>query len=342
MPGQDLLKELENKALPSLLGHNALLKATKLYEIMKGKPSHANLNDIIRLAERIRISSLQEADDFYNLESSIEISPQDLVSSDFLIHEIKGWVENIREELFGAPEPPFPDDLNSALSWIETTARNDSAQNNSQAVSSGSESKQFADQQKESVPFLRRDIFVPSKNSVKSLYVQPGTLLYNLSRKIDIITGATGFARHALTVFLLTGLEPILPRVSISLNLGRVELPENYKQNNSPKKTLAKRSLKIEIHTADLSPKELKTIYDQYRRELKVRKTKSLSNEQVKLYYLVRNKGGPPQKGSKAFWQEIRAEWNSSPANKPYQSWEGVYQRYKIIERKMENLFIKQ
>lgn len=341
MPRQDLLLELHKNASPSLQGHDALTKAVELFEIIGNKLSANQTADILRLAERIRINSLKEEDDFLNLDGSIELSLQDIVSSDYLVDKISYWVEQIREELFGVKEAPFPDDLDSSISWIETTALIDLENKKSAGVSTEDNIQEHAFSQQAGIPFLMRDILIPTKNSVKSIWVQPGTLLYNLSRKVETISRATGFSRHALTMYILTGLEPILPRLSISLNLGKAELPcrDSNLQDNNHK--LTKRSLKIEIHTADLSPKELKMIYDKYRSELKIRKTKSLSSEQVKLYYMVRNQGGPPAQGSKAFWQDIRKRWNKNPDNKPYQSWEGVYQRYKIVERKMENLFIK-
>lgn len=341
MPRPDLLLELEKNASPDLQGNNALTRAVELYEITGNELSVNQTADILRLAERIRINSLKEEDDFLNLDGSVELSLQDIVSSDYLVDKISYWIEQIREELFGVTEPPFPDDLESSISWIETTALIDLENNKSAKDSTEGDIRQLTSSQQTGVPFLMRDILIPSKSSVKSIWVQPGTLLYNLSRKIETISRATGFGKHALTTYILTGLEPILPRLSISLNLGKAVLPCRNNDLQDSNYKLTKRSLKIEIHTADLSPKELKMIYDKYRRELRIRKTKSLSSEQVKLYYMVRNRGGPPVQGSKAFWQEIRAAWNKIPDNKPYKSWEGVYQRYKIVERKMENLFIK-
>ncbi len=341
MSRQDLISTLEKTASQDLQGHKAIQKAVELYEIINSKLSPDQLNGILRLAERIRINTLKENEALPELENIVEITPQDLVSSDYLVEKIAYWVNNIREEMFGDIEPPFEDDLESALSWLETTARIDMESKNPVAVSTKKEINQIANQEQTSVPFLMRDIFMPAKNKVKSFWVQPGTLLYNLSRKIDNIANATGFKRHAVTVYILTGLEPVLPRVNITLNLGKAELPVKDGSKDKESEILSKRSLKIEIHSADLSPKELKMIYDQYRNELNIRKTKSLSEDQIRLFYLVHNRGGPPQKGAKAFWESVKNEWNNNPSNKPYSSWEGVYQRFKIVERKMESLFLQ-
>ncbi|MGM0653659.1 MAG: hypothetical protein ACQES4_12910 [Bacillota bacterium] len=342
MAEQEFSKLLENNASQTLQGHSALKQAIKLHKVMDLNLSPGNVNQVIRLAERIRISSLRENEEIFDMDDNLEISAQDLVSSDFLVGKISAWIEKTREELFGAPEPPFMEDLESAVSWIETTARIDLENKNPAAASIKKEIFQIAEQQETSVPFLRRDIFIPCNDKVKSLFVQPGTLLYNLSRKVETVAEATGFSKSSVTAYILTGLEPILPRVNISLHTGSANLP-NGSNNGSGKSsiTLSRKSIKIEIHSADLSPQELKAIYDRYRQELKIRKSKSLSNNQVKLFYLVYNRGGPPKEGAKAFWQEIKEVWNSKPENKPYKSWEGIYQRYTLVERKMEHLFIK-
>lgn len=346
MSAGDLLSELEKNAPPSLQGHPALKKAVELMNAIGACGDGFQAGPIIRLAQRIRISALQEDDNLYRLENGVEINLQDLVASDFLVSKIAFWIETVRDELFGAPQAPFDNDIENAINWIETTAKSDMENNNPVNAGEGKEAFPGAEQEETGLPFMMRSIYLPSKSRVKSLWVQPGTLLYHLSRKAENMSRSTGFNRHSLTIYILTGLEPIMPRVTVSVNLGRANLPlvpqednNDFSENDHYK--LAKRSLKIEIHSADLSPGELKNLYEQYRRALKVRKTKSLSSEQVRLYYLVSTRGGPPGRGSKAFWQSIKDEWNSNGSNKPYRSWEGVYQRYKIIERKMDNLYSK-
>jgi len=341
MARQKVFKKLEKNAPPELQGHSSLVKASELYEVIDGTLKLDRMQDIFWLAKRIHINSLKEEDDLLSMENDLELSLQDLVSSDFLVNKIEYWVKQVREEFLGAPEPPFYDDLESALSWVETTARLDMESSNPVAVSTKKLINQIAEQEKTIVPFMMRDILIPTKNGIKVLWVQPGTLLYNLSRKIKSISKATGFTRTALNVYILTGLEPVLPRVTTNLSIGQAELPSRNDHTDRDKQSLSRKSIKIEIHTADLSPKELKKIYDQYRQELNIRKSKTLSEEQVKLFYFVQDKGGPPQKGSKAFWENIKKEWNSKSANKTYASWEGIYQRYKVVERKMEGLFIK-
>ncbi len=338
MSREDIIRELEKSAPPALREGGALRKAQDLHLKVGTTISPEALDDILKLAEKIHLNSLPEDDSLFNYNADHDYTPQDLVSSDYLVRKIAFWVEQIREKLFGAPEPPFVNDPENALSWVETTARHDLESKN--AGKSGPESKQLQAEEQQ-VPFLLRSILIPSNNRVKQVWVQPGTLLYELSRRIEDISRATGFKKHSLCIYILTGLEPLLPRVTIGLDLGRAEVPQKSAGSGNLKSKLARRSLKIEIHSADITPQELKKIYDKYRRDLKIRKTKALSNEQVKLFLMVNKNGGPPKKGSKAFWENIRDTWNSEQDNKPYKSWEGVYQRYKIVERKMENLFVK-
>ncbi len=338
MKQSEFFNALENEAPVHLRNSSSLEHAFKLVKSIDDKFTFHSRPDIIRLAERVRINSLPDDRDIFGIEVGVKISHMALVSSDYLVQIIGGWAEQIREELFGDLNPPFPGDIEGAASWVEATAKMD-ADNAGPAPD-----RAEAGGLQPGIGFLMRDIYIPAENNVRSIWVRPGTLLYNLSRRVDNLASATGFRKHALTLYLLTGLEPILPRVNICVNLGRADLPYPRGESGSEprgKLRLAKRSLKVEINTADLTPDELKAIYEHYRRELKVRKMKSLSPEQTRLYYMVCKKGGPPQKGSKEFWLKMQEEWNSNSSNKPYKSWEGVYQRYKIVKRKMDSLYLK-
>ncbi len=341
MPRQSLLNELQNNAPHDLQGHPALANAADLLEIINGSLLSESAESLYSLAERIRINTLKDADDLYGITDEVDVKLQDLVASDYLVTCIASWVKQIREELFGAPEPPFENDLENAIRWVETTAMTDDP--GSKGIDRNKTTETIIPNSTD-LKFLKRNIFLPENNTIKTVWVQPGTLLHSVSRKIEIISSATGFKPHAVTVYLLTGLEPILLRIVVTVKAGRALLPTeptDMNDNRMAKRRLLKRSLCIELHSADISPAELKNIYERYRSELKIRKTKTLSDEQVRLFYLVRKEGGPPAQGSKAFWNKIRETWNANPKNKPYKSWEGIYQRYKIVERKMDNLFIK-
>ncbi len=109
-------------------------------------------------------------------------------------------------------------EMEGAASWVEATAKMDA--DNAGPVPDRAE----ADGLQPGIGFLMRDIYIPAENNVRSIWGRPGTLLYNLSRRVDNLASATGFRKHALTLYLLTGLEPILPRVNICVNLGRADL----------------------------------------------------------------------------------------------------------------------
>ncbi len=328
---RDLLNKIKEQAPSDSYYYHAIEQAFNIARVV-----HSNLDEkttpyIIRLARRIAINTLRDEDDFYNLTEDIDIGYRDIVTSDYVISKISHWVAKVREELFDSTEPPFYDDHENAVRWVEDTAKLDGENEN-------------ASQGKESLPFLKSEIYLPYQNSVKPIWVQPGSLLYHLGKKALSISQATGFRKHAVTIYILTGLEPVFPRVTMQINYGRAVLPQDNPDAdtiNKEKLTISSKSLCVNIYAADLSPGELKEIYDGYRRELKLNKMKSLSEDQVKLFYLVHNAGGPPKYGSKAFWNEIKKQWNNIHGNKPYKSWEGVYQRYKIVVQKMDSLYFK-
>ena len=338
MPNQDLWKIISQEAPPELQEHNALEQAYAIAAVINGSLTKEDIPYIIRTAKRIAINTLIDEDDLHGLNKNIAIGYRDLVNSDFVISKIVHWIGQIREELFDSAEPPFDNDLESAIKWVEETVKAETVDQK------GSTAADSAGKMPDNISFLKSEIYLPYKNSVKAIWVQPGALLYHLGKRAINISQATGFRKHGVIVYILTGLEPIFSRVTLQINYGRAQLPFTGHKNDMPDTkplTIASRSLSVNIHAPDLSPAELKNIYESYRRELKLNKMKSLSEEQVRLFYLVLNTGGPPKNGAKSFWLKIRDKWNSMPENKPYKSWEGVYQRYKIIEQKMHNMYFK-
>ncbi len=80
--------------------------------------------------------------------------------------EIKAPLESKgHSSLVKAPELPFYDDLESVLSWVETTARFDMESSNPVAVSTKQLIDQRAEQEKPNVPFIMRDFLVPTKKA---------------------------------------------------------------------------------------------------------------------------------------------------------------------------------
>ena len=155
MKQSDFYKVLENKAPTHLKNSPSLEHAFKLVKSIDDRFSFHSQSDIIRLAERIQVNSLPDDHDIFGIEVRVTISHMALVASDYLVGIIGGWAEQIREELFGDLNPPFPDDIEGAGAWVEATAKLD-ADNAGPAPK-----KDEAGGVQPGAGFLMRDIYIP-------------------------------------------------------------------------------------------------------------------------------------------------------------------------------------
>lgn len=312
-------------------------------------PAETYVKKAISLARRMQYSGLPSNNDVRDqdngnnqIESQKTISKQDLITSDYLIGQIATWVESIRYELFNSNEIPFPKDIPSAVAWIKEEFNKPRPKDVQIKIERfKQEINKIEEMKKEgliigSYTLEREFLDYPGKEGwVESVPVSGRPKLEGLQRETKRIAKATGFREYAVTLHVLTGLKPMLPRFTIKAPLNP-QVPSHFAI--TPDGGQLKRNyIQVEINAADLSPSELRGIYDKYRSGLNIEKSKTISKEQFRLYYLVKEKGGPPTaKGTTGFWRQVKDEWNAVPGNKIYKTWEGPYKAYKRIIEKLD------
>ncbi|NLA11609.1 MAG: hypothetical protein GX883_05740 [Firmicutes bacterium] len=333
--------ELADETGAYVLSRKSIDLAIDLLEVSEGELGKRHIGDALQFACRIenhmgyREKNSKETGDYNSFIQ--RVTQQDIVGSDYLVEQITPSVNHVREMLFGDCEPPF-DSIAAAVSWIRKKA----AEPLSADIKTKKERgvKEYQRLRGLVISGEAIGLFGVSRNYldfpgedgfISSVPVVQQTDLAILASHAKRISEATGFRKYAATVYILTGLKPILPRVNTSVRPSWHELPAGNH--------LWRKNIVIEINAADLTFNELKAIYDNYRKDLGIVKKKPLNVQQARLYNLVVNKGGPPAKGATAFWRAIQKEWNSDTSNSSYQTWEGVYQRYKTIEDKLKNLY---
>ena len=238
------------------------------------------------------------------------VSHQELLSSDYLAAAILPWVERLREEIWEGNRPPFKSG-NAAARWLVQKCPADHGMRGP-------------------IPFT----FPGKAGGIGLTYAGKDPQLKRLADEISRIANATGFDKWTLPAFILMGIEPILPRFAVSWSDRFTQLPDGRR--------LVRKALRIDINAADLTLDELRTIYDTQRRALQIRRKKALSGGHVKLYKFIRERGGPPEKGSKAFWEQAMQEWNCIEGNPRYKTWEALYKKYKHVEDRLTGLYFKE
>lgn len=257
-------------------------------------------------------------------EAIINFTHHSLLTSEYLCEKITPWVESIRETIFNQKEPPFENDIDKAISWIKKKAEEPLTQKEKKKRDillkkiDEIEKLQVPWSVSYNIPILT---YPGKKGYVEKVFADYPSDLSRLEKTINEIANATGFEKYSLTVFILTGIEPILSRVIVRHQniMQRLPTGENLKRFN----------IALDIKTNDLTFEEIKKIYEVYRKQLRVSK-KKFSQEKYRLYSRVKNMGGLPKKNKVVFWQKIATEFK-------YKEWRQAFTCYKRILKKIEN-----
>ena len=297
-----------------------------------------DLNDIAR-------SLLANPPDTKEGESvATKLTPDTLITSDFLIDKISHWVELVRNEIVGLSQAPFST-IKEAAMWIEQGAPQEGEMMREQLMKREQALKRgegftmyFRTMTYVGENGARRRVHIvgpkPQEWSMPQMRGHAGRYseLNWLESETRIMESVTGFSQLSLIHFVLVGIKPILRRFTTSAHLLHFTLPD--------KEELRPTRVEIDIRARDLSFQELHEIYTQYRTYLQLQRGKAFNEKHLALYRLVKRKGIPPKgKGIVAFWNSVRDEWNSLYPNDKHQSWKGVKQNYERVIQKLKDRF---
>ncbi|MDQ2086479.1 hypothetical protein RBH29_08570 [Herbivorax sp. ANBcel31] len=323
MKKEDLWREVLKVSPEKLKTSKKLKQAFEYYcKIATSKDITTKAKKIIGLALSFKDEDLQS--DSINM-----------LRNDILIDSIEPCVKEIRKTMFNNEFPPF-DTIEEAVEWIRIKSKEPIPD----------EYKKMKDNTKklheEFLRLSKNGGVLGGVNEVNKVLTFPSTSsskewveaikvkhkdLRQLADKIDSISKATRFPKHAVTMFILTGIEPVVPLYSIKVSQESNELPNGEQ--------LHKKQVFITINTTDLTFEHMQSIYKNYRKELNFSRKKSIKDKQLTLYRLVMDMGGAPEKDIKKFWINAMEEWNSNHPEDKYTTWEGVYRAFKGIKDKI-------
>lgn len=296
--------------------------------------------------------------------SRIKLTPDTLLTSDYLIDRIKHWVELVRTEIFGSSQVPF-NSITEAAAWLveqeeaEPLPGEQPQRPGGQRVPvtrfiNGKEEPWQAGKIPLMYPIHIRIMpclgFDGKENNVRLTSTKPFdwytpeqrpkfngrlvgfTPLSWLDNETKIMERFTGFTQLSLVQYTLTGSKPIMQRFTTKATRTSFNLPNGEK--------LQPTKVEVKILANDLTFKELQEIYTHSRTYLKIQRGKMLNEKHHLLYLMVKSKGGPPKgKGVVAFWKSVKSEWNSLYPDDSYQSWKGVKQNYERVIEKLKERF---
>ncbi len=221
-----------------------------------------------------------------------------------LIRHYTGEIEGGRQWLFERTAPPFATE-EAAVTWLERKAAEEG------------EGRREGDGP--AIDELQRDLENLSGREVvlrvrslsywhgaesRQLRVWPGTMLWDLAKRVEQIERETGFRAPDVLLWLLVGREPSLPGALLVYR----STPRASVWAWAPGLPDRREWVEIVLNTRDLSFEDLHAIYRAVRRKIGLAGRKhDLTPLQVRVYELAQEIGGPPDKGKATFWQEVRA-----------------------------------
>ena len=154
-----------------------------------------------------------------------------------------------------------------------------------------------------------------------------GEVLF-IYEKAAEISEVTNFTTTSVLEYILLNWAPILPKFILEGHSKVHKVP--FTKRNI-------RNTWLTVHLfSDLSFDELSQLYQRIRRYLGTKQSKAFNEKHLELYEKVLEKGGPPTKRVKLFWESIRKEWNEEHKDKPYATWQGVKMTYERIREKLK------
>lgn len=282
----------------------------------------SDVGSTINLAYRFKNFKNKNSTNEYK-PMSVNLSPHNLMTSEYFVEKVTPYVEQVRKKVFGNKKPPF-DSIKKAVSWIEKKAKEPLPLDIEKRIERLHNKLQEAYDQltKNPVPWTISSHYetldYPGDGYVKRVpAIHPE--LHRIKEATDIIEKATGFERYSVTLFILTGISPILPRIKTYWNNVMQKLPTG--------EVLNRFNITLEINSKDLRFEDLREAYNSLRNHLRVVKKKPLNRNHERLFQRVKELGGSPKKGSTAFWKKIAKELNYGGPKQAYTSYNRIIKK---------------
>jgi len=285
------------------------------------------------------------------------------VTTEFLIEKIRPWIEDVRQTLFHSREAPFSQEQD-AKRWCEEALEKEEQWHKQvdEWMKKSDEWGKHLDAFHEKYPFLREDrdrpldlkgiplSELPSQAEFQEIHDEYGELekvkppetprcdsqvdkSWALYDELFKIYRATGFTGASMKMHILANVKPVLPPIKLHTREEVTRLPSGIDLVN-PFITLTIRS--------ELSFEQLRSVYHDVRRELKIKRTKPYNEKHLELYRMVQERGGAPRgKGTVAFWESVKTEINKKrEAKDRYKDWRAPKQAYERLMNKLNALYL--
>jgi len=251
-----------------------------------------------------------------------EVSVKPTVTSEFLSNLITPWIQDIRQEIFNTRVPPFTT-YKPAFKWLEEGKVDWDFLFNESVRKERSEAPKW----------MKSSLYYPYVVKEYPSHYSPYTLCFFKAKEVEKVTG---FGYISVMLHIIADIPLTLNKVDTEAREKTHQLPSGDK--------LINRFVTVQIR-GELSFDELRHLYQQIRQDLGVKRSKALKEKHLKLYQVVRRKGGAPKgKGTVAFWESVRQEINvwlkNNSIDNQYTTWKGVKRAYDLFYDKLRSQYL--
>ncbi len=303
------------------------------YSVESSQTTRADISKCIQLAGFVsRVVQAQAPKTKSALGEFVQkLSPDRLITSEYVLELIRPEVEAIRRKLFGSPEPPFKK-YQEAVAWLERESRKKGQNRRLEQVFDRSYSK-WERQAWRLQRLTTKCIVSPSLKARTITYAKPGDkwthsfavrLGTGLAALEDFLRRAgkrTGFSQPALVMHVLTPIQPLLPRWRLSYTPPAGE----YKPGGL---------FTVEILAQTVSWKDMRRIYQAINRTIGRSKASILDETDQVLRGVMKSFGGPPARGKMKYWQRVSRECRRRGA-RSLRSGHAARMRFERLRRKL-------
>lgn len=260
--------------------------------------------------------------------ANIVLTPEGLLTADYLAELYRYTVKLIRKDVFGSEDPPFKS-YEEAVNWIEKKGVSlDELSNVKKGIDIGKPYKFF---------FRSNDpitMVYYNKDGIRTnAFAPPKSKLSRVVKIAQQLSEKTDFEWTSFVMYILADIKPLLPPYEV---LALQEAKAVYSEDGTIRYT--KSSVTVKLNT-ELCFDELLSLYNWIRESCGVKRSKILNSKHLQLYQMVQRRGGPRKgKGAVSFWKSVMEEWNESYPGS-YGHWKGVKIAYDRTIHKLSDRF---
>jgi hypothetical protein len=255
----------------------------------------------------------------------LQLTLNNLLTSEVLAFLLRKWVRTLRAEAFGTEDAPFKT-YAEVLQWARSEAKETSEIEGKKLGLQGSFSGLMLRAGWLSFPF---DLGEPERGYY-TILLKKDSEAHKLAQKISKGAAVMRLETLSLALFVLLDAKPLVLPYEMSLVKSAAAIPAE----GGGFYEMQRNKVTVDIYS-DMTFDEWRRLYGRFKKSFGTQRGKKIENHHLELYRLVEQRGFVPGKGVVAFWKGVQDEWNKKHKAPKYKTWKGVQLSYERMLRRV-------